>query len=46
MNGSLMNGWGDIISVTGFFNAAFILFIQQHGLNAGGLIVVKNTNGT
>lgn len=38
MNGGLMNGWGDIISVTAFFSVLFHL--------AGGLILVKNTNGT
>lgn len=46
MNGSLMNVWRDMISVTGSFSAALILFIHQHGLNAGGSMLVKNTNGT
>ncbi len=31
MNGSLMNVWGDMISVTGSFSAAFILFIHTTG---------------
>lgn len=45
MNGSLMKAWGDMISVTDSFTAAFLLFIHQHALNAGGSMLVKNTNG-